>query len=218
MRHVYAGMPIAMLISGLQLGTAAILWTNNTGSPLDSQLPWQFLYELMINGLGLAVCGIKPQKHSMISESSGAINHVASLATVLLVTIAGRFLKAAPLNRLETEHIQQWFMPILSAMFETHNGDPEIGGVLVILAALVVGHPLTTFEQSTVNSSMSHKAVQTGKSSHASMHATYLQSLVWLLTLFNIACGRLHALYFLPNCKKLTQLLWIVAACMLSVC
>ena len=164
-------------MGGLQLGTAAILWTNSTGSPLDSQLPWQFFSELLIHGLGLAVCGITSQRHSMIPTSSCAINHVASLATVLLVTTAGRFLKAAPLNRLETEHIQQWFMPILSAMFETHHGDPEIGGVLVILAALVVGQPLTTFQQGTVSSGMSHKAVQTGKSFHGSMHATNPQSL-----------------------------------------
>ena len=177
MWHICAGMPTGMLMSGLQLGTAAVLWTNNIGSPLDSQLPWQFLSQLVVHGLGLAVCGIPLQKHSMTPETSCTISDVASLATILLVTMTGRFLKAAPLDKLETEHILRWFMPILSAMFGTHHGDPQLGGVLVILAALVVGQPHTTFEQGTVSSGMSHKEVRTGKPLLGFMHATHLQCL-----------------------------------------
>lgn len=208
---------------GLQLGTAAVLWTNNTGSPLDSQLPWQFLSQLVIHGLGLAVCGIAPQKHSVTPETSCTISTVASLATILLVTMTGRFVKAAPLDKLEIEHIQRWFMPILSAMFGAHHGDPEIGGVLVILAALVVGQPHTTLEQGTISSGMSHKEVQTGKPLLGSMHATHLQclgsnpmvadSLQW-----PDVCRMLYALYaILENSEKLKQLLLTVAICMLSV-
>ena len=171
------GLPMAMLMAGLQLGTAAILWTNNIGSPLDSQLPWQLFSELVIHGLDLAVCGITPQKPSMTEYPSYIIHDVEFLAIILLVTMAGRFLKAAPLDRRETEHIQQWLMPILSAMFHTHCCDAEIAGVLVILAALVVGQPHTSFEQGTIKSGMSHKDVRSGKSSRGSLHATHPQSL-----------------------------------------
>ena len=210
-----------MLMAGLQLGTAAILWTNKIGSPLDSQLPWQLFSELIIHGLGLAVCGINPQKHSTTVKPSGTIHDVASLATILLVTMAGRFLKAAPLNRLETEHIQQWLMPILSAMFDTHRDDPEIGGVLVILAALVVGQPYTSFEQGTIRSCMSHTDVRTGTSSRESLHATYPQSLsphavVAVSSQTGLMCAEgCMLLMFFQNIK---QLLLIKAICMLSVC
>ena len=146
----------------MRLGTAAILWTNNIGPPLESQLPWQFLSELVIHGLGLPLCGVTPYKHS--KGSPLIAKEVTLHAVALLVTMAGRFFKAGRLDSRHITHLQQWIMPILSATFALYHQDPEIGGVLVILAALAVGQRHMTLGQ---HISLSEEIVRAGKSSYA---------------------------------------------------
>ena len=157
---MYAGLSTGLFMVSMQLATAAILWTNNTGLPLESQLPWQFLSELLIHGLGLTVCGISPHSHSSSDYLPFSTNEITRYAVALLVTITGRFLKAGKLDRRHKTHFQQWIFPIIFAVFATHHGDPELGGVLVILVAAVMGQAHMALER---HSSVSDKTVCTGK-------------------------------------------------------
>lgn len=160
MFDMYEGLTTGLLMNGIQLGTAAILWTNNTGPPLESQLPWQLLSELVIHGLGLAVCGITPFHHSCSGDLPISTNETSCHAVTLLVTMTGRFLKAGKLDRRHRTHFQRWIMPIISAVFASQHGNPEIGGVLLILVAAAMGQPHMTFEQ---HVSISEKTVRAGR-------------------------------------------------------
>lgn len=168
---MYAGLTTGMFMASMQLGTAAIFWTNSTGPPLESQLPWQLLSELVIHGLGLTVCGITPYDHSESGYLPFSTNETTRYAIALLVTMTGRFLKAGKLDRRHKTHFQQWIMPIISAVFAAHHGDPELAGVLVILVAAVTGQPQLALEQHT---SVSDKTVRAGRPSML-LHATHPQ-------------------------------------------
>ena len=157
---MYAGLSTGLFMASTQLATAAILWTNNTGPPLESQLPWQFLSELLIHGLGLTVCGISPHRHSSSDYLPFSTNEITRYSVALLVTMTGRFLKAGKLDRRHKTHFQQWIFPIIFAVFATHHDDPELGGVLVILVAAVMGQTHMALER---HSSVSDKTVRTGK-------------------------------------------------------
>lgn len=158
---------MAVLVGGLQLGTAAILWTNNTGPPLDSQLPWHLFSDLV------TLWYLNSDKPIRTPRSPHSINEAGLYATALLVTMSGRFFKTATLDERHVELFERWIMPAISATFAHHHDDPDLGGVLVILAALAVGQPYITLERA----AMSDKAVRKGKSSDGSTHATCTQCL-----------------------------------------
>lgn len=181
---MYAGLTTGTFMASMQLGTAAVLWTNSTGPPLESQLPWQFLSELVIHGLGLTVCGVTPYDHSLSGYLPFSTNEITRYAITLLATMTGRFLKAGELDRRHKTHFQQWIMPIISAVFASHHGDFELGGVLVILVAAVTGQPQLALEQHTP---VSDKTVLAGEPSML-LHATDPQVQVVTPAFFIWAC------------------------------
>lgn len=99
---------------------------------------------------------------------------VALYATALLVTMSGRFFKTAPLDGRHIEIFEEEIMPVIYTTLAHHHDDPDLAGVLVILAALAVGQPYMTPKQLNL---MSDKGVRKGISSDGSVHATHPQCL-----------------------------------------
>lgn len=159
---------MAVLVGGLQLGIAAILWTNNTGPPLDSQLPWHLFSDLV------HMWHLSSDKPITTPAPPSSKHDVALYATALLVTMSGRFFKTAPLDGRHIDIFEQEIMPAIYAHLAHHHDDPDLAGVLVILAALAVGQPYRTHKQHIL---LSDEGVRKGKLSDGSMQAMHPQCL-----------------------------------------
>ena len=154
---------MAIFVGGLQLGTAAILWTNNTGPPLDSQLPWHLFSDLF------HMWYLNPGKPITTPASPSSKHDVTLYATALLVTMSGRFFKTAPLDGRHIEIFEQEILLAIHVHLSHHHDDPDLAGVLVVLAALAAGQPYMTHRQRTL---LSDTGVRKGKLSDGRRQCT----------------------------------------------
>ena len=162
---LHAGLTTDFLIVVLQLGTAAIVWLDKAGLPLESQLPWELFSELVISSLLLPLKDTPPFDRPYLGfPITIPCNQVLTHALALLVSMTGSFLKQAdqPDKQL-TLHFQQWIMPMISVLLESYYGEQTVGGVAVLLMAVSVGQPCMRHLQL---QPVSEETVRQGESCH----------------------------------------------------
>ena len=183
-----AGLTTDLLKVVLQLGTAATLWLDNVGLPLESRLPWQLFSELLISSLLLPLKETPPFNSADLGFPVDIpCNEVLIRALGLLVSMTGSFLKQANQpDRHHALHFQHWIMPIISTQFQGHYNDPTSGGVAAVLMAVSVGQPCMRHLQL---EPMGEEAVCQGESCHEAcckpMPAELALGSVWPLRCVN---------------------------------
>lgn len=159
-----AGSTAAFAANALQLGIAAILWSDSKLPPLDRSLPWHLFSALIVQCLKLPLDEIAVNEHSNFRLPATELNcdDVAPHAIFLLASMTCAFLRGAGPDSRQTAHFQQWIMPIISCVFDEYGASPSLGGVMVILMAIVIGQPCGALSAGLTSANISHSQIRAG--------------------------------------------------------